>query len=74
MKASPKTVQIGARVMYLLSQFILRPKVSLPSHFCLQMIPTSGMEEASDPAHGLVSANAGIALPEANSGRYLFFC
>ena len=45
------------------------PITSSPSHLPLQTTPRSGIEPASEPASGLVSAKQGISLPTANLGK-----
>jgi len=45
------------------------PSTSLPCHRPLQTTPLSGIEAASEPAHGLVSAKAGTSMPLARRGR-----
>src|SRR5690554_4984658 len=68
LNANPSTVQTGATVIYRLAQFRRMPKTSSPLHSPLQMIPSSIIAPASDPASALVSPNAGNSRPSARRG------
>src|SRR3569832_3013982 len=50
------------------------PRVGLPSNSPRQTMPVSGMELASDPASGPVSAKHGTSSPRASRGLFLAFC